>query len=140
VRAAVHRRKASRVSSTDLPAKPKHANGGQDAGGHQERDERDFVKPVVRPFGRRRSAPWRPGLVSGKTRMPLPTGNAGIISGSSQSPDMKPKKRRRFVALSGPSASSNHCSASLDQNSRSSASTAAAANLLHSCALVLRNF
>jgi hypothetical protein len=33
VRAAVHRRKASRVNSTDLPAKPKHANGGQDAGG-----------------------------------------------------------------------------------------------------------
>jgi hypothetical protein len=35
----------------------------------------------------------------------------------SQSPDMKPKKRRRLVSFSDPSASSNHCSASLDQNS-----------------------
>jgi hypothetical protein len=49
-----------------------------------------------------------------------------------QSPDMKPKKRRRFVSFFDPLASSNHCSASLDQNSRSSTSTAAAANLSHS--------
>jgi hypothetical protein len=79
----------------------------------------------------------RPGP---KLRMSLPTDNAGVILGSSQSPDIKPKKRRRFVSFFDPFASSNHFSASFDQNSRSSTSKAAAANLLHSCALVLRNF
>jgi hypothetical protein len=54
------------------------------------------------------------------------------------SPDKKPKNRRRFV--SGMSARANHFSASFDQSSLSLLSTAAAANLLHSCALVLRNF
>jgi hypothetical protein len=57
-----------------------------------------------------------------------------------QSPDMKPKKRRGFVSFFDPLAGSNHCSASLDQNRRSSTSTAAAANLPHSWALVRRNF
>jgi hypothetical protein len=47
-----------------------------------------------------------------------------MIPESSQWPDIKPKKRRRFVSFFKPSASSNHCSASLDQNRRSSSSTA----------------
>jgi hypothetical protein len=53
---------------------------------------------------------------------------------------MKPKKRWLFVSFFDALASSNHCAARLDQKSRSSAFTAAAANLPHSCALVRRNF
>jgi hypothetical protein len=60
------------------------------------------------------------------------TGPTGGFRQSLQSPDMKPKKRRRFGSFSDPLASSNHCSARLDQNSRSSPSTEAAANLPHS--------